>query len=300
MDPWEADPAWVRLRSGASPATVGVWAAEREARRWVVKRLAPPADPLLADPRHAGYWRREAEVARHPELFAGPGLVLPPVARVDEDDAGVTIWTADVAGEPPTSLFAARALGVFAARPVPDVAWASTSILAGRLAMAQRRDGWPTLRRTTLADLTEALWARRTHWLDALAAAPQGQLHGDATPGNFLATRGSDVLAVDWQSWGSGPVGADLGYFSLSCREDFDVLLDAFLEGTSAAFGREEVATVARVTAVYTVVSRAEWALSVAARGEGALAGTYRHPSVAPHLRALQRQLPHLELLLHR
>ena len=52
------------------------------------------------------------------------------------------------------------------------------------------------------------------------------------------------------------------------------------------------------MTAVYSVVSRAEWALAQVAGGEGALAGKYRHPAVAPHLRALQRQFPQIEQLL--
>jgi hypothetical protein len=51
---------------------------------------------------------------------------------------------------------------------------------------------------------------------------------------------------------------------------------------------------------VYTVFTRAEWALSRVAPGEGALAGKYGHPSVAPHLRALQRQIPRIEALLSR
>jgi hypothetical protein len=34
------------------------------------------------------------------------------------------------------------------------------------------------------------------------------------------------------------------------------------------------------------------------AGGEGALAAKYRHPSVAPYLRALQRQFPLIEALL--
>ena len=51
------------------------------------------------------------------------------------------------------------------------------------------------------------------------------------------------------------------------------------------------------MTAVYTVLNRAEWALARVARGEGALAGKFRHPAVAPHLRALQRQFPHIEAL---
>ena len=54
----------------------------------------------------------------------------------------------------------------------------------------------------------------------------------------------------------------------------------------------------ARVTAVYTALTRAEWALERVAGGEGALVSKYRHPAVAPHLRALQRQFPQLEALL--
>jgi hypothetical protein len=52
------------------------------------------------------------------------------------------------------------------------------------------------------------------------------------------------------------------------------------------------------VTAVLTVLSRAEWALARVAGGEGALAGKYRHPAVAPHLRALQRQFHQIEQLM--
>ena len=60
----------------------------------------------------------------------------------------------------------------------------------------------------------------------------------------------------------------------------------------------DEVALGARVVAVYTALSRAEWALSRVAKGEGALAGKFRHPAVAPHLRALQRQFPLIEVLM--
>jgi hypothetical protein len=117
-------------------------------------------------------------------------------------------------------------------------------------------------------------------------------------PTNFVAARGQDVVAVDWQCFGIGPVGADLGYYALSRREEFEVLLETFLDGAGPGLDGAAVATAARVTAVYSVISRAEWALAQVAAGEGALAGKYRHPAVAPHLRALQRQLPQLEVLL--
>ena len=60
----------------------------------------------------------------------------------------------------------------------------------------------------------------------------------------------------------------------------------------------EEVTLGMRVSAAYTALSRAEWALARVAGGEGALAGKYRHPAVAPYLRALQRQFAQIEALL--
>ena len=93
-------------------------------------------------------------------------------------------------------------------------------------------------------------------------------------------------------------MGADVGYYALAAREELEPLLDAYLIGLPDGLAtREEVTLGARVTAVFTVLNRAEWALARVAVGEGALAGKYRHPSVAPHLRALQRQFPHIESL---
>ena len=297
---WEPDPSWRQLPGVGGPATVGVWLAEVDGRRWVVKRLAAPpeANRALTDPSHAGYWRREAEVARHPEVVAGPGLIPSEFGPVQDDDEGVTVWSLEQEGPPPTGLFTARALGRFASAAHATPGWASRRLLADRLEMAEERAGWPTLARTTLADVADRLWQRRHHWLRACAEGPQGRLHGDAVPANFLTTSGEDVVTVDWQCFGVGPVGADLGYFALSSREEFDVLLDAFLDGAGHDAHRDAIRLAARVTAVYTVLSRAEWALAQAAKGEGALAGKFRHPAVAPYLRALQRQFPQIEPLL--
>jgi hypothetical protein len=297
---WEPDPSWRRVPGAHGPATAGLWLAEVDGRAWVVKRLEAPdqSERALLDPAHAGYWRREAEVARHPSAVDGPGLVPPEFGPVEEDDGGVTFWSREAEGDPPPGLFVAHALGRFASAPYDAPPWASTRLLDDRLAMAAERGGWPTLARTTLADVTDRLWTRRAHWLDRCAEGPQGRVHGDAVPRNFLASQGDDVVTVDWQCFGTGPVGADLGYFALSSREEFDVLLETFLDGVGADLDAEAVTLAARVSAVYSVVSRAEWALAQVAAGEGALAGKYRHPAVAPHLRALQRQFPQIEALL--
>jgi hypothetical protein len=303
---WQPEPAWVPLRPGGGASTVGLWRTELRGRPVVVKRVGRPGvDDLagLSDPTHAGYWRREAEVAMAAEVVDGPGLVPPDYLRVDEDDEGVTLWSEEVVAEPPPGLLVARALGRFAAAPYRDVPWAARRTLVDRLAMAEGRGGWPTLGRTTLADVADHLWRRRAHWLSEYAGAPAGRLHGDAVPANFPATRRGDVLAVDWQGFGIGPIGTDLGYYALSTREDFDVLADAFLDGvreTRATSPGEDaqIRVAATVMCIYSAMSRAEWALSRVARGEGALHGKFNHPSVAPYLRALQRQLPQIETLL--
>jgi hypothetical protein len=301
---WQPDPAWERLRGGGGPATAGLWRAKVGAELAVVKRLRRPEPDeaaLLGDPRHAGYWRREVEAALNPSVLDGPGLVPGRVLRIEEDEQGATLWTEELAAPPPSTLFVARALGRFAGATYTDVGWAARRTLPDRLGFAEARGGWPTLRRTTLADTADHLWEHRARWLARHADAPLGRLHGDAVPANFLASRGEDVVAVDWQGFGIGPIGTDLGYLALSAREDFDVLCDAFLGGVRDVrtdVDPDQVRTAATVMTVYTVFSRAEWALARVAPGEGALAGKYGHPAVAPHLRALQRQIPRIEALL--
>lgn len=298
---WQPDPAWQRLPGGRGSG--GLWLASSEDRSWVVKRLvAPlPGDPAtLSDPGHLGYWRREADVALAVRL-SGPGLVAPDAGRVEEDPSGATVWAAAVSVEEQPGPFVARALGRFAATSLPDVPWLCRHLLADRIAITEAHDGWPTLARTTVADVADALWRRRHAFLSAYESLPAGPAHGDAVPGNFVGRVAEDVVAVDWSCLGVAPLGADLGYFSLSSREDFDVLLEAYLSGLDSVgvpASPADVALAARTMAVFTVMSRAEWALARAARGEGALAAKFRHPSVAPHLRALQRQFPQVEVLL--
>ncbi|RNL65823.1 phosphotransferase [Nocardioides marmoriginsengisoli] len=301
---WQPDPAWRALGRAAGPTTAGIWRARVEGTDVVVKRLRrplPDEESFLSDRTHAAYWRREAEVALDPGVVDGPGLVPARVLRLEEDDEGCTLMTEEVVAEPPPALFVARALGRFAAGPYADVPWAARRTLVDRLALAEARGGWPTLARTTIADTAAFLWSSRRQWLAAAAAAPAGRLHGDAVPGNVVASRGEDAVAIDWQGFGIGPVGTDLGYYALSVREDFEVLLSTYLDGvvsSSGAVDADAVRTAAVVMCVYTAFTRAEWALSRIAPGEGALAGKFNHPSVAPHLRALQRQAPQVESLL--
>ena len=298
---WQPQPGWHPLPGGTSPSSLGVWRAVVGDQAVVVKRLVVPrpGDPgELTDPRHFAYWRRAADVALCGLVDATPGMRAPRTA-VEEDDEGITLvqeWVEDAAI---TGLFAAHALARFTAAPLGDRPWLARDQLRDRLDRVGRRGGWPTLARTTVADVADHLWRRRDTWLDALDALPQVPQHGDPVPANLPGRDVDDVVAIDWAMLGTGPVGADLGYFMLSAREEFEPLLDAYLMGLPEGLAtRAEVALGARVTAVYTVLSTAEWALARVAGGEGALAGKYRHPAVAPHLRALQRQFPQIEALM--
>jgi hypothetical protein len=299
---WQPEPGWHPLPGGTGTSTVGVWRTVLGDQPVVVKRLAAPGegDPAeLSDPRHSAYWRRAADVVTAGLVDTTPGLRSPARTAVEEDPEGITLiqeWVEDAAN---SGLFAARALGRFAGADLGQEAWLATGQLRDRLNRIDRRGGWRTLGRTTVADVGDHQWRRRGAFLQAVEALPQVPQHGDPLPANLPGRVGDDVVAVDWGTLGHGPVGADLGYYVLSAREEFEPLLDAYLLGLPDGLATpDEAALGARVTAVYTALNRAEWALARVAGGEGALAGKYRHPAVAPHLRALQRQFPQIEALL--
>lgn len=305
VEGWEPGAGWRPLPGAAG----GAWLVVSAGRELVVKRLTAPVPgdpPALRSPGHVSYWRREADVALSATVRSTHGLRGPEVHRVEEDPAGVAIWSSRVADAGNNGLYLARALGRFAQTQVPDQPWLTRGLLAARLGLFEARNGWPTLARTTLADVADRLWARRGHFVSLLEGLPQVLSHGDPTPANLLGRDGAEVVAVDWSTLGTSAVGADVGYLALSAREGLDVLLDAYAEGIGTAgigaegmsADREQVRLGATVMAGYTALCRAEWALGRAARGPGALAGKYRHPTVAPYLRSLQRLFPALETLL--
>ncbi len=301
---WEPEIGWIPVRSGRGPATAGVWRAIVAGRPAVVKRLlTPEGDPAFLAPSSYAYWRREAEVAESGVVSATRGLRGAETLAVTEDDEGVTVVTAEVDPADNPGLFLARALGRFAAGPVPAVPWLARGQLRDRLARVEARGGWPMLGRTTASDVAAHLWGRRERFLALLDDAPQVLQHGDPTPANLVGRLGEDVVAIDWSSLGVGAVGADLGLLALGVREDFEPLLTAYVDGLGSseqleAVDVDAIATAASVSAVYTAFTRAEWALARVADGEGALAGKFRHPSVAPYLRALARLGPQVEALL--
>jgi hypothetical protein len=288
--------------SGAGASTVGVWRAAYGDQPVVIKRLGAPAhdDPgELSDRTHFAYWRREADVLDTGIAAATAGLRAV-TAAVEEDPDGITMTREWVEDASLSGLFVAVSLGRFAGSDLARPRFLTRDQLRQRLARTERRaGGWPTLARTTAADVADHLWTRREEFLSLLEALPQVPQHGDPSHDNIPGRDGDDAVAIDWATLGIGPVGGDLGYFALTAREEFEPLLDAYLMGLpDGVAARDEVLLGARTTAVYTAFQRAEWALARVAHGEGALAGKFRHPSVAPYLRALQRQAANVEALL--
>lgn len=303
---WQPEPEWHPLPGGLGSSTVGVWRTAMGGRPLVIKRLARPrpGDPeSVQDPHRHGYWRREADVLSTGIVAATSGL-RSQVAAVDEDAEGITITSEWVEPEPLPGLYLAVALGRFAGCDLPSPRFLARDQLRDRLHLIEHRGGWSTLARTTVADAADHLWNRRLALLDELDALPQVPQHGDPTTANLPARCPEDpdtAVAIDWATLGRGPVGADLGYLSLSSREEFEPLVDAYLLGLPGGLAtRDQVELGARAAAVYTALSRADWALRRVAGGEGALAGKFRHPAVAPHLRALQRQSAQVVALLER
>ena len=266
-----------------------------------IKRLQAPAphdDDLRSHPQHPAYWRRAADVACSAVVSRTPGLREPTVVRVSEDDEGITLVHEWVERQPRDAASWATCMGRFAVAEVAAQPWFVRKQLDVRLEQVERRGGWLTLARTPVADLVDALWQRRDSYLGRLAAMPQVPQHGDPVPGNLWGVDGEDVIVLDWATLGLGPHGADLGYLALSVPDDPESLLDAYVAGAGGSFDPGAVRFAAACTAVFTVLNRADWALSRVASGEGALAGKFRHPSIAPYIRAMQRQLPLMKSLL--
>lgn len=288
---WQPDAGWTRL-PGTGPSTLGAWEVRGPAGgEMIAKRfLRPAAGDPSHDPGHPQYWRREVDVALGRALENTPGLQAPRYLDLAEDGDGITLFTSHHTVEIIPGLHLAHELGRFSTSPATPTRWSLEDAFGHRIRALERRGGWTTLARTTVADVAAALWARRNGYAARLAEVRQVLVHGDATVANFLARTPDAVIAADWASFGTGPVGFDLGYLSLGLREQLVPLVDAYLDGSGHRTERTDVLHVARIVSIFTVLTRADWALSRAARGEGALAGKFNHPSVAPYLRALQNR----------
>ena len=250
-------------------------------------------------PHDVNYWRRAADAALSGVVGRSPGLCEAPVVRVDEDPDGVTVVHERVERHDAPGPWLAACLGRFAGADLGRHPWLARDQLRTRLALVERRGGWRTLARTPTADVAAHLWDHRSTWLDRCDALPQVAQHGDPSAANLPGREADGAVAIDWAHLGTGPVGSDLGYLSLAAREQLEPLVEAYTDALPDGLATaEQVLTGARVMAVYTALTRLDWALARVADGDGALAGKFRHPSVAPYIRSMQRQVDQIEALL--
>jgi hypothetical protein len=260
---WQPSPDWLELTSGTGQATGGVWLTPDQQ---VVKRLVPG----VTDPRHHAYWERQALVAESGLVSTTPGLRSPACLGVDRDSTGITVRMAHVRSARWTAADLAGALGRFARAEVAEPAWGARNVLRDRLATVEARGGWTALADAGLSTrATDELWNRRQTALVVLDRLPRVPTHGDAHPVNLPGRDGDDVIAIDWEQFGLGPAGFDLGYLLLA--------VDAPLDELVAAHGGD-VRRGAVLVAAYTGVSRAAWAL--------------QQPDPSDHLERLVRLSP--------
>ena len=217
-------------------------------------------------PDHYAYWRRQAEVAASGVVEATMGLRAPRCVKVDSDADGVTVWTESVTTVALSAVELATAVGRFGRNQIEPADWFARRILQDRLANDEHGPGWAPLavEQRVPADLRRdcgVLWARRHELLAELDRLPQQVIHGDAHPVNLLGRAGDDVIAIDWEQFGIGPLGFDLAYLLLSTDAPVDALVSAYQLGSGSAWPTDAVRRGAVVTAAITVVARAAWSL---------------------------------------
>jgi hypothetical protein len=243
---WQPSPDWRPLTSGTGQAAGGVWLTPDGE---VVKRLLPG----VTDPRHHAYWERQALVVESGVVAGTPGLRAPACPGVERDADGITLRMAHTPTAAWTPDALAAALGRFAACSVDEPTWGARDVLRDRLRTVERRGGWTSLTRAGLATgAIDELWRRREEALEVLDSLPRVPTHGDAHPVNLLGRDSDDVIAIDWEQFGLGPAGFDLGYLLLAV----DVPLDALAQAHGG-----DVHQGATLVAAYTGISRAAWAI---------------------------------------
>ncbi|MEV6412890.1 phosphotransferase [Kribbella sp. NPDC051718] len=215
---------------------------------------------------HYAYWRRQAEVAGSGVVERTVGLRGPRCVKVESDPGGVTVWSAAVEAVGLEAVELAGAVGRFGLNEFERAEWFARRILRDRLAGDEDGVGWGRLTQVELLpggvrrDCAR-LWERRYELLDELDRLPQQVVHGDAHPVNLIGREGDDVVAVDWEQFGVGPLGFDLGYLVVSTEAAIDELLAAYQSGSQERWPSDAVRRGAVLTAAITVVARAAWSL---------------------------------------
>jgi hypothetical protein len=231
------------LKGGAgNPTTAGLFRVAGDAesrgrvRRWsvILKSLRNPTEfPGMHAPRHPLFWRREVEVYRSGLLEGLPGgLAAPACLGIDEiADGRVRLWLEDLGtmdsgvGDETQRRVAITHLARFHAAyltgtPIPGYRWMTICFARQwyELLMPIAEPAIAAVRGvarhlTPIVDMLDD----PSCLLDALESAPQTLNHHDTNPGNLhlreRETGGTELMVIDWQLIGRGPIGEDIGQF---------------------------------------------------------------------------------------
>ena len=199
-----------RCPGGTGTSTVGVWRTVLGGQpgRGQAARGARPATtrPSSATRGTSPTGGASADVVTAGIVGATPGLRAP-AGRRSRRTPRASRSSRSGSRTPPTAGCSSRTR--WAGSPAPTSAtqpWLARDQLRDRLARVERRGGWPTLARTTVADVADHLWRRRER------AARRGstrcrRCRSTATRRRPTcpAATGDDVVAIDWGTLGHGP-----------------------------------------------------------------------------------------------
>lgn len=213
--------------------------------------------PLLSGPHaeqssqqdHWAYWRRELCAYESGLLPVGHGLRAPKLFGAVND-----VLYIQYAGErQPPANEAARQLGRWHSCDSTDLhqPWLAQHQLAQRLAVSDL--DWSAV---DVDGRFAAIWGQRDRYMEQLVNLSWSITHGDFSVGNLCA-EGDEVIALDWATLGSSPVGLDLAHLALSTQDDS--LLPAYLDGLNARFDDGEVELGYRIAVSVIGASRAHW-----------------------------------------
>jgi aminoglycoside phosphotransferase (APT) family kinase protein len=234
------------LHPGTGQSNGGVWITPEGL---VAKRLLHGVTAA----RHHAYWERQALVAESGIVAGTPGLRSPRYVAVQRDADGITVLSEYVEPAPVDAGRLADGLRRFAEAQLEEPEWGARDVLRDRMATVESRGGWDVLWdhvSGTLLKHLQRLWVRRDAALAELDALPRVPTHGDAHPGNLSGWDGDNVVALDWEQFGLGPAGFDLGYLLIALPAAAHHILP-----TDPVVRRGAV-----LTAALTAASRAAWA----------------------------------------
>ncbi|MEJ2089509.1 MAG: phosphotransferase [Gammaproteobacteria bacterium] len=202
--------------------------------RLVLKMVAKPPESSL-HPADATFWARERSVFASGLLARVEGLT--PVrcfGVVDFHDTCFGLWLEDLEDEFPGAWpvarfsLAARHLGRLAASPIAtdDQPWLlhrniGKAVISRRPEILTDEKVWQRGRvRELLPDGTarraRRQWQDREQFRTSVQQLPVTLCHNDAHAGNLFSVAGSEgassTVAIDWELFGTGPLGADITY----------------------------------------------------------------------------------------